>query len=181
MNHKKTGYRGNIPYYLAAIAIFVLLKIGYAFADINDLAFLLKPTAKFVGLLTGSQAVYSPDHGYYYENLNIAIEKSCSGFNFWILGFLVFSYLGLKYFDKHLHKILTLPTALIFAYLLTVFSNTSRIFASVIVRNQTITIFPDKQYLIHEIVSIITNLSFLILAYCLIEFLLKRRYHAKFT
>ena len=171
----------NIPYYVVAILLFVLLKFGYTLADYNDLAFLLKPTAKLVELLTGSQPVYLSDNGYFYDQLNILIGKSCSGFNFWILSFLVFSYLGLKYFDKHLLKILMLPTALVCAYLLTVLSNTSRIFASVVVRNQTIIIFPDKQYLIHEIVGIITNLTFLILTYCLIEFLLKRRYNAKFT
>jgi len=52
----------------------------------------------------------------------------------------------LKYFDKHRHKILSLPIALIGAYLLTVFANSSRIFASVIVRNQTINIFQNQQY-----------------------------------
>jgi exosortase K len=163
----------NLPYYLAAVGVFILLKFGFAFADNNTLAFLLKPTTKLVGFLTGSQAVYFADNGYYYEKLNILVEKSCSGFNFWILCFLVFSYLALKYSDKPLHKIISIPTALVFAYLLTIFSNTSRIFASVIARNQTLTIFPDKQYLIHEIVGIITNLSFLILAYYLIEKLLK--------
>jgi len=48
--------------------------------------------------------------GYFHSKLNIVIEKSCSGFNFWILCFMVFAYLGLKYFDKPLHKILTLPS-----------------------------------------------------------------------
>ena len=171
----------NIPYYSVAILLFVALKFGYTFADSNDLAFLLKPTAKLVELLTGSHAVYLEDRGYYYEIPNIMIEKSCSGFHFWILCFLVFSYLGLKYFQKPLHKILTLPTAMLLGYLLTVFSNTSRIFASIMVRNSTIIFFPEKQYLLHEIVGIITNLSFLILAYYLIEKFLKHRYYEKHT
>jgi len=149
------------------------------YADTDDLAFLLKPTAKLVGLLTGSPAVYLADSGYYFEKPNILIEKSCSGFHFWILCFLVFSYLFIKYLNRHIHKILLLPAALILSYLLTLFSNASRIFASIIVRNQTMNIFPDKQYLIHEIVGIVTNLSFLILSYYLIEKLLKHRNHAK--
>jgi len=91
------------------------------------------------------------------------------------LSFLVFTYLGLKYFGRHLHKILVFPSALVVAYLLTIFANASRIFASVIVRNQTLNLFPDKQYLIHEIVGIITYLPFLILAYYLIEKFLKSK------
>ena len=171
----------NIPNFLTAVGIFILLKFGFTIADTNTLTFLLKPTDKFVGLLTGSQSVYLPDKGYYHEKLNIVIEKSCSGFNFWVLGFLVFTYLGLKYFDKHRHKILTFPTALAGAYLLTVFANASRIFAAIVVRNQTINIFPNQQYLIHETVGIITYLTFLILAYYLMEKFLKHKQYAKFT
>jgi hypothetical protein len=48
-------------------------------------------------------------------------------------------------------------------------------------RNQTLAIFPEKQYLIHETVGIIIKLSYLILAYYLIEKFLKHRNHAKRT
>ena len=172
----------NIPYYLTAIGLFILLKFGFTLAGNDDLIFLLKPTDTLVGLLTGSHSVYFPDNGFYHEKLNIVIEKSCSGFNFWILSFLIFTYLALKYFEKPLHKILTLPTALVCTYVLTVFVNASRIFVSVIVRNQTLNIFPNQQYLIHEAVGIITNLSFLILTYYWIEkFLKHKKNHAKST
>ena len=171
----------NLPYYLLALGLFLSLKFCFTIADNNTLTFLLYPTDKLVSLITGSQSVYFPDNGYYHEKLNIVIDKSCSGFNFWVLGFLVFAYLGLQYFDKHVHKMLTLPTALTFAYLLTIFANTSRIFASIVVQHQTAKIFSGKQYLIHEAVGIITYLSFLILAYYLIEKFLTHRRHAKLT
>ena len=165
----------NIPYLLPAAGLFLLLKFGFMFARNDEPDFLLKPTSKLIGLLTGSSSVYLADSGYYHERLNIVIEKSCSGFNFWILCFLVFAYLAVKYFDKPLHKILTIPVALIGAYLLTIFVNTSRIFASVIVQNHTKNILFNQQYIIHETVGIITNLSFLVLAYYLTEKLLKHR------
>ena len=170
----------NIPYYLTAVGLFVLLKIGFTFADNNDLTFLLKPTDKLVGLLTGSQSVFLAGDGFFHEKMNIVIDKSCSGFNFWILCFLVFAYLGFKYFDRHLHKFLTIPAALFCAYLLTVFANVSRIFASIIVQNQTANIFPNQQYLFHEAVGIIIYFSFLVLTYYLIEKILKhKKYNAK--
>jgi exosortase K len=111
--------------------------------------------------------------------MNIVIEKSCSGFNFWVLCFLLFAYLGLKYFDKHFHKILTIPTALLGAYLLAVFANASRIVASLVMRNQTVGIFSGKQPMIHEIVGITTYFSFLVLVYFFIEKFLKHKYNAK--
>ena len=67
----------NIPYYLTAAGLFVLLKIGYTFVGNNDLTFLLKPTDKLVELLTGSRAVYTTENGYFHSALNIVIEKSC--------------------------------------------------------------------------------------------------------
>ncbi|WP_296620372.1 exosortase K [Marivirga sp.] len=172
----------NIPYYLTAVGIFILLKFGFTLADNNDLAFLLKPTDKLFGFLTGSHSIYLSESGYFHEHLNIIIDKSCSGFNFWVLCFLLFTYLTVKHSDKTLSKILIIPTALIGAYLLTIFVNTSRIFASIVVQTQTESIFLNQQHIIHEAIGIITNLTFLILAYVLIEkLLIHKRYNAKFA
>ena len=160
----------------------MLLKFGYTLADNNDLTFLLKPTDKLVGLLAGSQSIYLSENGYLHEHLNIIIDKSCSGFNFWILSFLLFTYLTVKHFDKTLSKILTIPTALIGAYLLTIFVNTSRVFASIFVQTHTKRILPNQQHIVHEAIGIITNLTFLILAYVLIEkLLIHKPYNAKFA
>jgi exosortase K len=165
---------------LTAVGLFILLKFGFTVADNNDLTFLLKPTDKFVGLLTGSQSIYLADNGYYHNNLNVLIDKSCSGFNFWVLCFLIFTYLTVRYFDKHFHKTLTIPFALIGAYLLTIFVNTSRIFASIVAQTLTKNIFLNQQHIIHEAIGIITNLTFLILAYILIEkLLIHKRHNAK--
>jgi len=170
----------NIPYYLTAVGLFILLKFGFALADNNDLTFLLKPTDRFVGLLTGSNSIYFADKGFYHDKLNILIDKSCSGFNFWLLCFLIFIYLTVKYLDKPLHKVLSIPIVLFCAYLLTIFVNTSRIFVSVIVQNQTKDFFANQQHLIHESIGIITNLSFLVLAYYIVEkFLIHRQHNAK--
>ncbi len=172
----------NIPYYLTTAGLFIILKFGFTLADNNDLTFLIKPTDKLVGLLIGSHSVYLSESGYFHEHLNIIIDKSCSGFNFWVLCFLIFSYLTVKYSNKTLNKILTIPIALIGAYLLTIFVNTCRIFTSIVVQTQTKNIFLNQQHIIHEAIGIITNLSFLILAYILIEkILINRRHNAKFA
>lgn len=159
----------NIPYYLTAIGLFISLKFWFTIANTVDLTFLLFPTDKLVGFLTGSSSIYLSNDGYYHDSLDILIDKSCSGFNFWVLGFLIFTYLTVRYFDKPFHKILTIPFVLIGTYLLTIFVNTSRIFVSIIVQNQTKHTFPDQHSIIHEAIGIVINLTFLILAYILVE------------
>lgn len=173
----------NILYYLAAIGLFILLKFGYTFADNDNLIFLLKPTDKIVGLLTGSSSVYFSDKGYYHDNLNILIEKSCSGFNFLLLCFCMLTFLCLKYVDKIVFKSLTIPFAFIVSYFLTIFVNAARIVASIIVQHQANNFLPNRLHLIlHEIVGVITNLTFLILIYIVSERFLTHKYHnAKLT
>jgi len=172
----------NIPYYLITVGIFILFKFGFTYAVNDNLTFLLKPTDKLVGLLTGSNSVYISDKGYFYNQLNIVIDKSCAGFNFWVLSFLMLTFLGLKYFDSNIKKTLTILLSLIGAYLLTVFVNTSRIFASIVIQNQMSNIFVNQKHIIHETIGIVTNLSFLILTYFIINrVLIKRIHNAKLT
>lgn len=164
----------NIPYYLTGFAIYIVLKFGYTKISVDGLIFLLKPVNKLLSLLIGSHSLYLSNKGYYFEELNILVDKSCSGFNFWLLSFLVFTYLFLKYICNSLYKVLVIPIVLLFTYLFTILVNTSRIYASIIVQSQTKTPFYNYQHLIHESMGIITNLFFLILSYYLIEKLLKR-------
>ncbi len=184
-SHTKTTVQTNknISFYLTTIGLFILLKFGYTLADNDNLIFLLKPTDKIVGLLTGSHSVYFSDKGYYLDNLNILIEKSCSGFNFLLLCFCMLTFLFLKYANKTIFKFLSIPAALIASYLLTIFVNASRIFVSIIMQQQANNFLPDRPHLIlHEIVGVITNLTFLILIYIVSEKILTNKYqNAKLT
>lgn len=173
----------NIPYYLAVIALFIILKFGYTLADNDNLIFLLKPTNKIVEFLTGSRAVYFSSKGYYHTDLNILIEKSCAGFNFLLLCFCMLTFLILKYSNKIVLKFLSIPVALFVSYLLTIVVNASRIFVSIIMQQQANNFLPNRPHLIlHEIVGVVTNLTFLILIYILSEKFLTNKYpNAKFT
>lgn len=166
----------NMPYYLVAGALFILLKYWFLFATNSSLAFLLGPVDALVSISTAATSVPTAV-GYYHPRLNIIIDKSCSGFNFWILCFLVFTYPALKYLDKALHKLLAIPAALVFAYILTIFVNTSRIVLSVFVRQQTPLALAGRHQLIHQAIGIVTNLSFLIMAYYFTEKILTRKRH----
>jgi exosortase K len=150
--------------------MFILLKFCFTIADNDSLIFLLKPTNELIGLATGSGSVYSSENGYFLNQLNIVINKSCAGFHFWMISFLMLAFLGLNNFDHKFKKIITIPLALTGAYCLTIFVNTSRILASIVVQHQAdyfLTVRPHR--LLHEGTGIIINLAFLILTYLLID------------
>ena len=125
----------NFLYYLSAIAIFLLLKTVYPYAENDDLFFILSPVNRLLEFLTNSESQYYSDSGYYYQTLNILIEKSCSGFNFLMLCFLMLAFQLAGYFNKNNFKYLLLPFALFLSYILTIFTNTSRIILSILGQN----------------------------------------------
>lgn len=171
----------NSPFYIGSILVFVILKWSFTIAETDHLKFLLKPVDWFVGMALNSNSVYDAQSGYFHEKLAIVIGKSCSGFNFWLIGFVLLNYLFIQHTSGTFQKVIALPKSLFLAYCLTVFANTSRILASIIIQAQTNKQFPNHQHLIHESIGIFTNLSLLILAYFLLtNFYLKKR-HEKFA
>ena len=128
--------RNKIPYYLTSIVLFILLKAVYTLTITNDLYFLLKPTNTLVSLVTNSNANYAPNTGFYHTNLNIVIDKSCSGFNFWMICFIMLTFLSIRYINKTTFKFLTIPVILIVSYFITIFVNASRILFSILIDGQ---------------------------------------------
>ena len=142
--------------------------------------FLLKPTDSLISILTNSESVYQVDNGFYHDKFNILIDKSCSGYNFFLLCFLMLLFLFLKYIKRNYNRILSFFLCLIGAYFFTIFVNTSRIYVSVILQNTTIDFFNVEQNIIHESIGVVTNLSFLIIIYLLVDNILIKKY-AKLT
>jgi len=167
---------------MIAIITFILLKYGFTIANNDNLLFLLKPIDFIIRMLAGSKSVYIAESGYFHKQLGILIDKSCAGFNFWILNFLMLTFLGLKYFSCHAKKLATIPIALIAAYLITIFVNSSRIFSSVVIQRYTNNIHFLKHNILHEAIGILINLTFLILTYIVTDRILSKwRDHAKLT
>ena len=128
----------NLPYYATAIAAFLLLKYGYTLSDTADLRFLLQPTDALVGIITNSTSHFIAESGYIHERLNIVIDKSCSGFNFWILCFIMLSFSVGKYLRGAVQQVIVLPALLLVAYLFTIFVNASRILLAVLLLHPSV-------------------------------------------
>lgn len=170
----------NNTYYLAAIALFILLKFWMGTFDNNQMIFLLGPVNQIFGFIAGSDSIYSATNGFYHEGFNIVIDKSCSGYNFLLLCFLLLYFLVVKYMKRESMKWMMLPGALGLAFILTVFINASRILISSAIQQKLLTYLELDSGIIHESIGVVTNLSFLIIIYLVVEKLLIRKY-AKLT
>ena len=110
-----------------SILLFLGCKFAYSIVSTDSIGFLLKPTSYLVGMFLGEVVQYESGQGYLFPKLNILIDKSCSGFNWWMLAFLVGIFSILKYLPNQQKHALFIPMVLLLAYVATVLVNTTRI------------------------------------------------------
>jgi len=153
----------------SAILIFFGLKFLFRNLDHQQLLFLLIPTNFLVELMTGSASFFSIDNGFYYPEIAITIDKSCSGYNFWLLVFLIVAFLMTKYYQKGWKVFFIIPASLLFSLILTYFVNASRIFVSIFLQRKMNIFEKFSDHIVHESIGVFINLFFMILVYWLIE------------
>jgi exosortase K len=173
---KNISLNKNIPYYFLVIGIFVLLKFWMGTFENEALAFLLRPTNEIIELLTGSHSVYEPELGYFYNDFNVVVDKSCSGYNFLLLCFVMTFIQVLRYLRRSIHKVLLLFTASAFAYVFTVLVNSARIVVTLFFQDLLVDLLNLSQNVVHESLGVITYLTFLLTIYLLIEKVLNNKY-----
>lgn len=162
----------HLLFYLIGIVLFLCFKFAYTAMDAGSLSFILGPTDYFVSILLDSNALYIPNVGYYHPELNITVEKSCSGFNFLLLSFLITYCVSVSHLRDSKLKWSVLPLSLLFGWMLTIFVNTSRITSSIFI-SRYIVVSKQYQALLHQTEGTFIYLFFLILSYRLINHLLK--------
>jgi len=172
--------KNNFIFYIAAISIFLSLKFSYKYTSTDALLWLIKPVSFFVEIASDAKSVYVPEGGYYFKTLNIVINKSCSGFNFWLLCFLMLNGLALNFYHTFFQKTGVLLVSITIAYFITVLVNTCRIVSSIAIAHFNSFLIIDEKT-IHQATGIITNLTFLIIVYLITNFILIKIHHAKFT
>ncbi len=163
-----------ILYFLIAL-IFGLLKLFYTQSGNDGVLCLLRPTNYCIEWLTNSTAIYRNESGFYHEKLNIVIEKSCSGFTFFLLCFLMSSVAILPHLKTNAQRFFLLPFALSLAYFSTIFVNTSRIFIALKMRYFDLSFISKNKAVLHEAEGVFVYLSFFILLHILIQFFIKNQ------
>lgn len=132
MNVHGDGGLRRLPWisWVTCVAAAYALKAGYSRASVEDLGWILAPTAKLVGALRGERlaagaAGWAPSDGSY------VIAPACAGVNFLILAFVV-SVLGFSHgFRTSRGRFLFGLGALGGAWILTLAVNTVRILAAI--------------------------------------------------
>lgn len=163
----------NHIHILVGIAVFLLLKVGYTQTNSDDLLFLLSPTNKLVSLFIGSTFSYIKGSGYFHPEFNILIEKSCAGFNFFILCFLISYITCLHHITSIPKRWITMPICLLCSYFLTIAVNTSRILTSISLSASKNIL--TKMSSFHQLQGTFIYLFFLLLSYLILKYLLNKR------
>ncbi len=103
-----------------------VLKLLYPSASTEDLKLFIQPAAKIVSIVSNVPFTHGPQ-GYYFPALNVLIDKSCSGFNFFIIALCVFASIApYQLLSKRQCVVLMFSLAAI-TYTITLCVNTSRI------------------------------------------------------
>ena len=161
----------NTLFYLIAAGVFLVLKLIAGEADGNFFSFLLKPVAGMIEIFSGTSSTPTPEGAFLFPQFNILIDISCSGFNFLLLSFLMFSFMLIGYSHSTARKILALPISFVCAYLLTILVNTSRILVAILVQDTLVFDHPA----IHQAIGIFVYLSSLIICYQALLLFLNRQ------
>ncbi len=127
----KQSYSTDLIFLGLIILIAIGLKWYYAQSSTEDLAIILNPVRHIVGLFTGSPSYFNPDLGYHFPTLNITIDRSCSGLNFFVMAFCMIGISTLPFYQKWNHKLLALALGTLATYLLTIGATTSRILIAI--------------------------------------------------
>lgn len=78
----KSILRGNLIFYLLAVAAVLAIKLFYSRAGSDMLIWILAPTARWAGFLGGLAFTYEPRVGYVNRSIHFIIAPSCSGLQF---------------------------------------------------------------------------------------------------
>ncbi len=159
---------------LITFLLFVIIGLKYLnmIADNDLLAFILVPTKTLVEFFTGTMSIYSLSQGHFFEALNITIDKSCSGLNFWVMSWTMAAFMTIRFF-KDIRKIaLSLLVITGLSYIFTLFANASRIVGAIYLEDFLHQTIGADTAFIHKTQGAMTYLFCLVCFYGFLNFLL---------
>lgn len=160
----------NYAYYILLISVFIGLKLWFSGSSNNNVYYLLKPIDVVISYFTNATSNYNDEFGFFYEKLNITIDKSCSGFNFLLLAFSILYVSILKVLKSKSKKVLIIPILFFIAYVFTLIVNISRILISIFIENKINISFSW----LHEAEGVFIYASFLITLYISTNYIINK-------
>ena len=161
---------------LSAVALVaVAAKLFYSNAGVNDLQWILAPTALLVELASGESFSFESHAGFINADRSFLIAGSCSGMNFLIIAFLMLSLLKLLGSPRTERVRWTfLSAAALIAFLATIVANAVRISVALRIHRmetESVWVNPDQ---LHRFQGIFVYFGFLLLLLVLGETLFPR-------
>src|SRR5439155_12079141 len=124
---KKTPNPLILAQFAVVLAIALALKLFYANASVNDLRWILAPTACLVELVTGETFRFESYAGYMSGDHSFLIAAPCAGVNFLITAFLMLALVRLWKGRAGAVQWRIIPIAFVAAYLTSIVANTVRV------------------------------------------------------
>jgi exosortase K len=148
---------------LAAIA----LKQYYSTAGVNQLRWILAPTAAIVEFITGSQFHFESNAGYMDKEGTFLIAASCAGVNFLLTAFLMLSLRQLWLRRNNAWRFI--PAAALVAYVATLVANTVRISTALHLQKTPLELSWLNGNQLHRLEGIFIYFGFLLLLFLISE------------
>lgn len=156
------------------IACAWLLKRHYSQASVEELRWILAPTASLVSWLLQSELSFRPGEGYLSRELSILISPACAGVNFMIVAFLSLSLGFGRQFTTLQARCGWLAGAAAVAYVATLIVNVVRIAASVSLAHLATRTFGLTFQSVHRLLGVLIYLAGLIVLCLTVQALLPR-------
>ena len=154
--------------------IFIGIKYFFTLLGNDDIVFILKPVVKIISFMKNSSYEFISGSGYYFPDFDIIVNKSCSGYTFFSLCLSLSVYQLISKADSLIRILISVVSAIIIAYFVTILANSSRILFSLYFHFNN-EFFPFSKSL-HYAEGVFIYLFFLISVYIIIEIILKKRF-----
>ena len=141
------------------------VKLSYSTTSVNQLRWILAPTAAAVELVSGSRFEFESHAGYVNGDRSFVIAASCAGVNFLITSFLMLS-LGKLWRGRSQETAWRfIPCAALCAYLATLLANTVRISTALLLHRTTLETSWLSPTQLHRFEGIFIYFGFLLLLF----------------
>jgi exosortase K len=145
------------------------LKHYYSTANVNELRWILAPTAALVDLVSGSRFQFESYAGYINSDRTFLIAASCAGLNFLLTAFLMLSLAKLLRDRSQNIPWRFIPVAAVCAYLATLVANTARIATALRLRGMSAGVSWLDPNQVHRVEGILIYFGFLLLLFLVSE------------
>jgi exosortase K len=164
----KVASRRNAQLFVVALCA-VAVKLYYSTAGVNQLRWILAPTAAAVELVSGSRFEFESHAGYINGDRSFVIAASCAGVNFLITAFLMLSLRKLWGGRSPDAAWRFIPCAALCAYLATLVANTVRISTALRLHGTRVETGWFSQNQLHRFEGIFIYFGFLLLLFMVSE------------